>query len=180
MIRLTRPSGDDIVRYRQRAVEHEPGYPATGDFHELERSRVVGAGSADYEAAKRVLREWQMHIDAGVCVDPVPLSVGETVVLWTRPLGFWLLFACRVIDVVDSATDFGFTYATLPDHPEQGHESFVTTLEPDGSVAFRIRAVSRPAALLARLSGPIGRGLQRRYTDNYLDAVHRRVNRSRG
>ena len=175
VIRLTRPSDRDIEHVRSQAVAAEPTFPAEGRFRDLDHRAVVGHGSADMEAAREVLRNWQMHTDAGVSAAPVPLAVGETVVMWTRTAGLWLLFACRIVDTVDSDRSFGFTYATLPGHPEQGRESFIVSLEPNGDVALNIRAHSRPALLLSRLSGPIGRVLQRRYTAAYANAVRQRI-----
>lgn len=64
----------------------------------------------------------------------------------------------------------GFAYGTLPGHPERGEEAFV--VERAGIAAtFSIVAFSRPAALAARLGGPIARGVQRRVTRAYLDAL---------
>ncbi len=170
MIRPWRPSSASVGRYRVRAVGLEPSYPADGNFHEFEQRSEVGRGVAAFEAGKAALREWQMQSGAGVRVDPVPIRVGETPVLWTRTLGAWLLFACRISRVVDEPDRFGFTYLTLPGHPEQGEESFVLEIA-DEVVWLTISARSRPATLASRAAGPIGRALQRRFTQRYFDAM---------
>jgi uncharacterized protein (UPF0548 family) len=72
--------------------------------------------------------------------------------------------------VVDEPTGFGFVYATLPDHPEQGYESFVVG-EVDGEVVFEIDAVSRPGIPLVRLGAPVTRVLQRRASAAYLEGL---------
>ena len=43
----------------------------------------------------------------------------------------------------DQKNRFGFTYGTLPVHPEQGEESFAIVIAPDGIVTVEITAVSR-------------------------------------
>ena len=92
MIRLTRPSVEDVADLRSTISGLEPTYPASGSFREVETSLVVGQGPVDFEAAKQALRDWRMQRDTGVHVEPVPLAVGENVVLWTRVIGVWLLF----------------------------------------------------------------------------------------
>ncbi|MEO6627401.1 MAG: DUF1990 family protein, partial [Aquihabitans sp.] len=79
--------------------------------------------------------------------------------------------ACRVGTVIDEATRFGFVYATLPDHPAAGYESFVVS-NVEGEINFQIDAVSRPGAALLRLGAPVTRVLQRRATAAYLTALH--------
>ena len=86
------------------------------------------------------------------------------------PLGF-IDVVCRVVDVVDVPDRFGFTYGTLPVHPEQGEESFTVVRHDDGSVVFEIAAASRPRHLLARACPPVARRLQRSATTRYLDAM---------
>ena len=69
-----------------------------------------------------------------------------------------MLAACRIETVIDEPTVFGFTYATLPDHPECGFESFTVTLSADG-VTFDIEAISKPDALIMH-PGPMNRGVE--------------------
>ncbi len=40
-----------------------------------------------------------------------------------------------VESVIDQPTRFGFVYATLPDHPEQGYESFIVN-DVDGEITW--------------------------------------------
>ena len=72
--------------------------------------------------------------------------------------------------VIDEPTRFGFVYATLPDHPEQGYESFVVS-NVDGEIVLQIDAVSRPGIPIVRLGAPVTRLLQRRASDAYLAAL---------
>ena len=111
-----------------------------------------------------------MHRDAGVRVEPVPLAAGADVVLWTRTIGVTLVFACRISEVFDDDRNFGFTYNTLPGHPEQGIETFRLELIND-VVQLHIIGESRPALFLNKLSGPVGHRLQKQFTQRYIAAM---------
>ena len=64
----------------------------------------------------------------------------------------------------------GFTYATLPGHPERGISSFwVTHHKTSGRIYFAIEARSQPGSLVYRLGGPVARRFQRRATLAALD-----------
>jgi len=94
----------------------------------------------------------------------VKLSLGFGPLLISAP--------CRVVYVVDAEREGGFAYGTLPGHPESGEERFsVLWREEDDAVLLCIRAFSRPANLLARLSGPVGHLVQERITTRYLRAL---------
>lgn len=76
-----------------------------------------------------------------------------------------------MVEVVDSGRRAGFTYVTLPGHPECGRESFVVDIGDDEAVWFTVRATSRPAAWYARIGAPVTRLAQRMITRRYLAAV---------
>jgi len=84
-----------------------------------------------------------------------------------RHLGLWSLNGARVVYTVGSATDgdrFGFAYGTLANHAEAGEELFEVALDRrTDDVMYRIRATSRPRAVLARLGQPAVRVLQARF-----------------
>lgn len=170
MIRLTSPSSDDLSAVMSAASRAEPTYPASGTFNTFAFDELVGHGEMDFRGARGVLEQWQMHQGAGVRVDPVPLEVGTDVVLWTRAFVPVLVFACRITEVIDTDSTFGFTYTTLPGHPEQGIETFHVTLTGD-EVRLVITGESRPALVLNKRSGPIGPLLQKRFIQKYADAV---------
>jgi uncharacterized protein (UPF0548 family) len=76
-----------------------------------------------------------------------------------------------VVAVDDQPDRFGFTYGTLPVHPEQGEESFAVAIAPDGIVTVEITAISRSRHPLARAFPAVARRLQRIATNRYLDAM---------
>jgi uncharacterized protein (UPF0548 family) len=89
-----------------------------------------------------------------------------------RHLGFWSLNGCRVV----YHTTSGYAYGTLPTHAEAGEELFEVLLEPrTEAVVYRIRATSRPFALIARLGQPIVRALQARFRRDSAAAMARAV-----
>lgn len=78
--------------------------------------------------------------------------------------------AC-IIDVIDEPDCYGFTYATLPHHPEDGEESFVITRSADGTAHYTVTAVWRPGIYASRLLPPLTRLLQRRANSRYLTGI---------
>ncbi len=85
--------------------------------------------------------------------------------------GLWVTAVCRIVCVLDEPDVFGFAYGTLEHHPESGEEAFLVRRSDAGDVTIEIAAVSRPRARLAKLAGPIGRHIQLRTTEKYLDGL---------
>lgn len=176
MISLRRPSLSAIAAYGEARFSASPtctpGQASLNQFRHERFNRDVGMGERDFEQARNGLMDWAAHRGSGVEVFPATAEVreGETVTILTRQLGLWVLAACRVLSVVDQPTEFGFTYATLPDHPECGYESFTVVLEA-GTVRFDIEATSKPGIPLVRIGSPVTRLLQKRATDSYLDSL---------
>ena len=85
-----------------------------------------------------------------------------------RVFGIWATGTCRIVKVIESDTEFGFSYGTLPHHPEEGEELFAVSDNGDGTVTFRVSAFSKPAGLVTQLIGPLGRLIQRSMTRRYL------------
>jgi uncharacterized protein (UPF0548 family) len=146
-------------------------------FHHDRYEAVLGEGRETFERAVTGLKTWKAHRLPGMRVFPEHQEIrsGATVVVILGTPIASLVVPCRIVGVVDGQTRWGFAYGTLPGHPEQGEESFAVSMAPDGSVHFEIEAFSRPADLLVRLSGPIGRGVQRGGTGAYLQALRRFV-----
>jgi uncharacterized protein (UPF0548 family) len=69
----------------------------------------------------------------------------------------------------------------LTNHAECGEEVFEVRLDPaTGEVTYRIRAVSRPRAPLARLGYPLTRMLQARFRRDSAAAVRRAISSAQG
>ena len=131
--------------------------------------RLDGEGAFDRAVA--ALRSWSVHRGSGLDVlTDGELAVGTNVALTAPlPVGF-VDAACRVVALVEQPDRFGFSYGTLPEHPECGEESFVVSRE-SGVVAFAIVAVSRPAHRVARLVPAVADRLQASAARRYLDAM---------
>lgn len=140
----------------------------TVEHHEV----ACGHGDEVWARAREAVTSWVAQRGAGMSVTPPgPPEISSTVVVTTRQAGLWVMAPCRVVEVIDEPQRAGFTYATLPGHPERGVESFTVHRDDAGAVTFAIDVVFEPATVLARLSGPVGTWLQRRGTRRYLDAV---------
>ena len=144
----------------------------------FERTAHLGAGVDLFDRASRALMNWDMHRGAGlVVVVDGPASPGRRVTL--RPTSgpaAWLRLSapCEVTGVIEGPDARGFTYRSLPGHPERGWETFVVTRDPaTDAVHLTITAESTHATLLARLGGPVARAEQDRITGRYLEALTR-------
>ena len=73
--------------------------------------------------------------------------------------------------MIDEPDRQGFTYGTLPGHPESGIEQFTVTRTATGLVRVHLDAVSRPATWYARLGAPVTRLAQEIATRRYLRAL---------
>lgn len=173
---------DQIERLRRLEPNYAPvdaaGAAPTG-YASFSRARQLPAGF-DFDAGATAVLSWQIQSRAGFRVAASDLTVrpGSVVVLglgvgpssWQRLM---LRAPCRVTAVVNEPDRRGFTYGTLPGHPEAGEESFVLERRSDGSAQFVITAFSRPATALTRLAGPLGTAVQRYVTSRYFDALLR-------
>jgi len=188
MFLTRRPSPEEIDRYlresRDLPLSYAPvgivGAPASrGVIDEL--TRVIGHGRADFERARHALTAWtQFEIGwVETFPRPAPVAVGTDVAVLIRHLGFWSLNGCRVVYHLEPAGDrFGYAYGTLPNHAEAGEELFEVFLDSrTGDVMYRIRAISWPRALLAKVGQPIVRALQARFR---IDSAAAMVRAARG
>jgi uncharacterized protein (UPF0548 family) len=138
-------------------------------YHTMRRVRPLRADQFDSTA--EALLDWRIHERAGLSVCASGPVARDGVVRLGIGVGLvraWAL--CRVVEVIIERDRVGFAYGTLPGHPESGEEAFLVVRVGDGC-EFRITAFSRPATLLARASGPLGRAVQRLVTDRYLAAA---------
>lgn len=148
-----------------------PGAPVPHGYRRI--ARTVRLPGADLSTLGEQLFSWQVQRRAGLAVaaSESPLRRGSVVEMRLGPRPVGLRVPCRVVDVIADPDRQGFTYVTLPGHPEAGVESFLLERGPDGCVRFTIIAVSRPGTLLTRLGSPASRAVQRLMTLRYLAAL---------
>lgn len=107
------------------------------------------------------------------------IEPGTVVAVLVHHLGFWSLNACRVVYGVGdrhSGSSFGFAYGTLTNHAELGEEIFEVMIEPETEeVIYRIQAVSKPHAALARIGYPVARYYQERFRRDSTEALRRAI-----
>lgn len=192
MFLASRPSPQDVARFldasRDLPLSFAPvGLARTGapGFRVDEAVVTVGTGDATFAHARAALIEWR-HFDLG-WVDLHPrqadISEGTVVAVVIQHFGFWSLNGCRVLYSTSdpSQPTFGFAYGTLTNHAECGEEIFEVRLDPGtGAVTYRIRAVSRPRAPLARIGYPLTRMLQARFRRDSAAAVRRAIAAAQG
>jgi uncharacterized protein (UPF0548 family) len=183
-----RPSQREIEEFIARSRDLPLSYNPTGIAKESpngfkidDASRVIGHGQEAFERAKRALAEWR-HFDFGwVELFPRGASIepGSVVAILVRHLGFWSLNGCRVVYTLGdprTGPSFGFAYGTLANHAELGEEIFEVSLIPDSEeVVYRIRAVSKPRATLARFGYPFTRLLQARFRRDSIAALREAI-----
>src|SRR5262249_47235456 len=175
MYLLRRPSANQIDRFLRESRELPLSYDPVGIVKEKPSGRrvddqliVVGRGPDDFERARSALTVWKQFNLGWVEIFPprARIEVGTVVAVLIRHLGFWSLNGARVVYCVGGADEarFGYAYGTLPTHAEGGEELFEVFLDPASSdVIYRIRAVSWPQTMLARIGQPIVRALQARF-----------------
>lgn len=182
MLRLTSP-GEGVLRAVLDAQARESlTYPEVGatratalpaGYVHDRYDADLGAGA--FDAAKRGIREWRAHVDAGVSIFPAraPIEPDTNIVLRIRTGPLFAIAACRIVYLCDEDHRFGFAYGTLPEHPEIGEEAFIVERDGTGQVRFTIRAFSRPASGITRLpvAKSLARVVQQRVTRQYLEAM---------
>ena len=140
---------------------------------------VIGHGQRDFEGARAALVRWKQFEIGWVETFPAQagVEVGTVVAVLIRHLGFWSLNGARVlyhVGAADGDARFGFAYGTLTNHAESGEELFEVFVDPrSGDVNYRIRAVSWPQTMLARIGQPIVRALQARFRRDSAAAMRR-------
>ena len=185
MFLARRPSAQEIdnflddsrtlpLSYRSIGMVKEP-YDRACD----EEVVVIGHGQQDFERARAALMKWQQFETGWVETFPpqARVEVGTVVAVLIRHLGFWSLNGARVlyhVGTADGDARFGFAYGTLTNHAESGEELFEVFVDPrSGDVKYRIRAVSWPQTMLARIGQPIVRALQARFRRDSAAAMTR-------
>jgi uncharacterized protein (UPF0548 family) len=167
--RLTSPTYGEIGASRDEILP--------SGYHHVRVVERIG-DAAVFERASTGLRTWAAHEGAGLHVFPMePVTPGATVIGVTSIGPVHMVVLCRIVAVFKEPDSFGFAYGTLPGHPERGEESFVLERRDDATY-FTVQAFSKPVDPLARLSGPIGRAVQRSVTRRYVEALRRYVDSS--
>ena len=183
-----RPSQRELERFVDQSRDLPLSYGPIGiakqsppGFSIDEASAVVGNGKQVFERARILLTEWR-HFELG-WVELFPrgaaIEPGSVVAVLVHHLGFWSLNGCRVVYSMGdrrAGANFGFAYGTLTNHAEMGEEIFEVLLEPESEdVVYRIRAVSKPRAALARIGYPITRVFQERFRRDSIGALRRAI-----
>ena len=176
-----RPTAPDIenfvVRSRDLPLSYGPvGIARAGGagFRFDTASAVIGKGEVAFARAARALNEWRQFELGWVELFPhhAPTDPGTVVAVVVHHLGLWSLNGCRIVySVGDGQSSCGLAYGTLTNHAEMGEEIFEVSITESGEVIYRIRAASKPRALLARVGYPYTRFCQSRFRRDSLAAM---------
>jgi uncharacterized protein (UPF0548 family) len=174
MFKINEPSERDIAKFIESQRNLDFTYREVGATNTtppagftVDHNRIqLGSGEEAYRRAITLLKNWRQFDLGWVTIVPrgVTLEVGATVAIKARAFGTWSLSASRVIYMIEEPRRFGFAYGTLPDHVECGEERFLIEWLPDDSVWYDILAFSKPRHPLVRMSAPLARMLQKRFT----------------
>lgn len=192
MFLIRRPSQREITEFLDQSRDLPLSYDPVGiarqtpeGFNADLASAVIGHGRETFERAKDALAQWR-HYEMG-WVELLPqgalIEPGTNVAVVVRHLGFWSLNGCRVVYGVgdrQTGSSFGFAYGTLTNHAELGEEIFEVRLAPESEeVIYRIQAVSKPRAAMARIGYPVARYFQERFRRDSISALRRAVDENR-
>ncbi len=176
---LRRPSQERIAAFRAAQEREKPNYSASYRARKTEVQSYelsIGRGRADFEKAKGLIQQWGVFdVPEGIPYPPDEApAVGQTTVNLLRELGIWFLLACRITDVQDKDTLYGFTFETLSGHVEVGWENFSVRYIPGTEeVRYSVRSESTHRFLLMRMGGIYVHYLQRRYKRNSAETMLR-------
>jgi uncharacterized protein (UPF0548 family) len=188
MFLIRRPSQHEISEFLDQSRDLPLSYDPVGIARQSPRgfnsdlaSGVIGQGREIFERAKIALAQWRHYEMGWIELFPHRASIepGTVVAVLVRHLGFWSLNGCRVVYGVgdrQTGSSCGFAYGTLTNHAELGEEIFEVLLEPESEeVIYRIQAVSKPHAAMARIGYPIARYFQERFRRDSLSALKRAI-----
>lgn len=169
-VQLTRPDlPQALERYAAELPVADLGWldaPPSGS--RVLRERVTLGPGVSFEVTADALFGWDIHRGAGLIIAPSGRAeVGVTVVQAVRVGPLWFTAPCRVVDVVREPDEVGFTYATLPRHPETGVETFRVLRDGDG-LTFEVHAVARHDFWGSRILPRVAHRVQDRVTRGYL------------
>lgn len=120
--------------------------PPTG-FRVGDRRVRLGAGDELWSRAAGIVDGWAVKKGTGFAVSPddARVEAGRDYATRFGVGALRLLEPVRVVWIAVEPDRRGFGYGTLPGHPLRGEECFLVERDPDGSVWFRTRTVSRVA-----------------------------------
>ena len=176
MLSLSPPSDAQFAKLFDRSREepvhsvHDNGFTGHVDgFKRISYSRPVGFDDIDFEYARAELSAWRHFPSCWVeAVSDGPTDVGQQVAVTASCLGLSIVNVCRVTSCEETHTHdlatFRIVYATVASHDLEGAEQFVVIWNKStGQVSYEVTSYSRPRSLLAKISLPYIRMLQRRF-----------------
>ncbi len=198
MFTFLKPSDQQLESFLSSQIDLQPnldqvgltrngGAPPSGGYNRDEAKQVLGTGEEMFECLVKLLKEWK-HFDIWwllVYPDQPEMKEGTTLVVVANHGPLWSLNACKIVYVIDEedATHkrFGYGYATLQGHSEQGEERFLLQLEKsDNKITYEIYAFSRSNHPLVSLMYPVARAFQNTFRSDSIKTLQRHLVKAMG
>lgn len=163
-------------------LTRDGGAPQSGGYNCDEAKQVLGTGEKVFDFLVRRIKEWE-HFDIWwlfVYPDKPEMEEGTTLVVSANHGPLWSLNACKIVYVIDEETSahkrFGYGYATLQGHSEQGEERFLLEWnKSDDKVIYLINAYSRSNHPLVSMLYPIARFFQNKFRSDSIKTLQRHL-----
>lgn len=194
MLSFRKPSAERLAEMLRRCESSKLSYAFPGSIERgktptgFNRDRakcLLGVGKEAWSAALESFKLWRfMPTSVVEVVPPETIECEQIVGVLFYGLGVWSSNPARIIRVHDfeneNVTQYGFTYATLPGHVEQGEERFLLNWNREtDEVWYELDAVSRPNHMLAWIAYPYARWQQARFRKQSCASMQRSVNELR-
>jgi uncharacterized protein (UPF0548 family) len=187
MILLDKPSKEKIDHFLVSLQEKQLTYSPAGMTKDsstapagyiTDHNRIrLGKSAKVFDQSVNALNNWQ-HFNLGwlnVSDIHTNIEAGMQIGLICSFAPIWLLFACRILYVINEDGPIkkcGFVYGTLPGHPETGEERFtIEWHDEDDSVWYDLLAFSKPGNLLTTIGYPLTRTLQKKFVKDSQRAM---------
>ncbi|HEY9730844.1 MAG TPA: DUF1990 domain-containing protein [Drouetiella sp.] len=143
---------------------------------------TLGFGQRIFDAACDQMKSWRHFSLNWILLFPSQptFAPDTTLVVCANHFVLWSMNACRIVYTVDDSTKekrrFGYAYGTLPDHVEQGEESFIIEWNKlTNAVTYQILAYSKPNHLLVSMFWPAAVLIQDHFREQSLAAFRDQV-----
>ena len=191
MLSLRKPTVEQCATMLRNSTASKLSYAYPGSIERGEtptgfnRDRalcLLGSGKEVWSAAVESFKLWRfMPVSVVEVIAPKSIQCDQVCGVLFRGLGVWSANPARIIRVHDfenrNQRSFGFTYATLPGHVEQGEERFLLNWNYESDeVWYKLDAVSRPNHWLAWIAYPYSRWQQARFRKESCASMKNSVN----
>lgn len=153
------------LSYDEVGTTHPERLTIPADFTKDHMRLYLGQGSAVFDEACHLLKQWHMYKQDWLELYPKAPRTDEGSVgcVIAKHFGFYSVSSFKIIYRLEEENRLAFAIGTLPGHVEKGEERFMVETSGSGAVWLDILAFSRPGHPLVKLGYPLARLMQRRF-----------------